>query len=66
MEASFADIVSRLQIALSTAHRIFSQFKETGNVTPIKQPDVESMRKLDEHHKLLILVAVSSNTSLYL
>ncbi|MDD9817424.1 MAG: IS630 family transposase [Gammaproteobacteria bacterium] len=66
MEASFADIASRLQIAPSTAHRIFSQFKETGNVTPMEQPDLESMRKLDEHHELLILVAVSSNPSLYL
>ena len=45
----------------STAHRIFIQFKETGNVTPIKQPDLESMCKLDEHHELLILIAVSSN-----
>ena len=49
-------LVGLLQIAF------FSQFKQMGKVTPIEQPDLESMRKLE----LLILVAVSFHPSLYL
>ncbi len=37
MESSFKAIGMRLQIAPSTAHRIFSQFKRTGDVTAQKQ-----------------------------
>ncbi len=65
-EAPFKSIASRLQIAPSTAHRIFSRFRDTGDVKPQKQPKRESLRSLDEHHELLILGAVFSNPSLYL
>ena len=40
METSFEGIASRLQIAPSTAHRIFGRFKETGDVMPLKQPNL--------------------------
>ena len=33
---------------------------------PLKQPNLENMRKLDDHHELLIFGAVFSNPSLYL
>ena len=66
METPFKEIASRLQIAPSSAHRIYSRFKATGDVMPLKQPSLESKHKLDEHHELLILGAVFSNPSLYL
>lgn len=66
MQSSFEAIALRLQIAPSTAHRIFSQFKRTGDVLPEKQPQRETMRKLDDLHELLILSAVITNPGLYL
>ena len=63
---NFEQIGKRLQIAPSTAHRIFSRFRNTGNVTPLKQPLREDARKLDGHHELFIIATIQENPSLYL
>ena len=62
----FREIAKRLQIACSTAHRIYMRFEETGDVSPVGVADKHSMRKLDEHHELLILGLVADNPCLYL
>ena len=66
MDSTFEQIGKRLQIAPSTAHRIFSRFRETGNVAALKQPLREDTRKLDGHHELFILAMIHENPSLYL
>ena len=66
MDLTFEEIGKRLQIASSTAHRIFARFRETGDVAPLKQPFREDTRKLDEHHELLIMALVYENPCLYL
>ena len=58
MEMQFRDIASRLQIANSTAHRIFKHFEESGDVAPRKQPSRPHTRKVDDHHELLIIAIV--------
>ena len=66
MDSTFEQIGKRLQIAPSTAHRIFSRFRDTGNVAALKQPLREDTRKLDGHHELFILAMIHENPSLYL
>ena len=66
MEMQFRDIANRLQIATSTAHRIFKRFEETGDVTASKQSRRLHARKLDEHHELLIIAMVMENPCVYL
>ena len=56
----------RLQIASSTAHRIFKRFEEGGDVSPAKQPSRLHARKLNDHHELLIIAIVIENPSVYL
>ena len=65
-DSTFKQIGKRLQIAPSTAHRIFSRFRDTGNVAPLKQPSREDARKLDGHHELFIIAMIHENPSLYL
>ena len=66
MEMQFRDIARRLQIASSTAHRIFKRFEEGGDVSPAKQPSRLHARKLDDHHELFIIAIVIENPSVYL
>ena len=66
MERQCHDIANRLQIATSTAHRIFKRFEKTGDVAPPKQPSRLHTRKLDEHHELLIIAIVMENPCVYL
>ena len=65
-DSTFEQIGKRLQIAPSTAHRIFSRFRDTGNVAALKQPLREDTRKLDGHHELFMLAVIHENPSLYL
>lgn len=68
MEMTFKEISLHLQIAPSTAYRIFMRFESTGspiNMTS-KQQKREECRKLDDHHELLILALVAENPCLYL
>ena len=66
MEYTYQQIGRRLQIAPSTAHRIFSRFKDTGDVAPREQPSRERLQNLDNDHKLLIMAIVCENPCLYL
>ena len=66
MEMQFRDIASRLQIATSTAHRIFKHFEESGDVAPQKQPSRPHTRKVDDHHELLTTAIVIENPCMYL
>ena len=59
-------IARRLQIATSTAHRIFKHFEESGDIAPSKQCSRLHSRKLNEHHELLIIEIVMENPCVYL
>lgn len=64
LEMTFKDIAFHLQIAPSTAHRIFTLFQLTGSVEPMMSH--QHYRKIDDHHELLILALVAENPCLYL
>ena len=66
MEQSFSQIAEALQIASSTAHRIYTRFRVTGDVAPRKQPLRRQHRKLDDCHELLIMGIVLNNPCIYL
>ena len=66
MERGFRDIASNLQISLSTAHRIFKRFEDTGDVTVSKQQSRPYHRKLDDLHELFIIGIVMENPCIYL
>ena len=59
MEREYREIARSLQISVSTAHRIYKRFENTGDVAALKQPSRESTRKLDDLHELLIMGLVS-------
>ena len=61
MEYTYEQIGRWLQIAPSTAHRIFSRFKSTGDIAPREQPSRECLWKLDHHHELLIMAIACEN-----
>ena len=63
---SFRVISHHLQIAPSTAYRIYKRFEETGGVTYMKQPSQPTCRKLDEYHELLLIAMVMENPRMYL
>ena len=54
MGLSFRDIADRLQISVSTAHRLYMRFEQTGEVAPLKPQIRPGSRKLDEYHELYI------------
>ena len=66
MGMKFYDIAARLQIGVGTAHRLFSKFVATGDVSPSKQPSRPDCRKLDDLHELYILGILHENPSMYL
>ena len=66
MEMAFKDISKHLQIAPSTAHRIFKRFQLTGDVKPLKQKNRYDCRKLDTHHELFIIALIMENPCIYL
>ena len=66
MEQNYKEIGSLLQIAPSTAHRIFTRFKVTGNVSPRIQPSRPNLRKLDDNHELLLIGIILDNPCVYL
>lgn len=66
MGQSFKEIGDTLQIASSTAHRIFSRFKVTGSVAAMAQPLRPQHRKLDDYHELLIIGIILDNPCVYL
>lgn len=67
MGLSFAVIAERLNIAVSTAHRIYTLFEQSGNFDPkpsnVPRPDT---RKLDDFLELFIIGYVLDNPAAYL
>ena len=68
MGLTFRQVAFRLQIAVSTAHRIFVRFRDTGDLSPRKHNGKRhtSNRKLDELHELYLLGMIADNPGLYL
>ena len=70
MNRSFVEIATSLNIAASTAHRTFHQFKLTGDVAASEAPTnkryVTAQRKMGVHEELFVIGAVLANSSLYL
>ena len=65
MELRFHEIANRLNIATSTAHRIYQQFERTGNVEPMQRKARPELRALDEHDELLVIGIIMENPTLY-
>ena len=66
MELHFYDIARRLNIATSTAHRIYNQFQRTGNVEPVCRKVRPEMRVLDSSQELLVIGVIMENPTVYL
>ena len=66
MELRFHEIANRLNIATSTAHRIYQQFECTGNVEPMQRKARPQLRALNEHDELLVIGIIMENPTLYL
>lgn len=64
LSMSFRDIALHLQIATSTAQRIYTRFELTGDVQPVNRS--RQCRVLDDHHELLLIALVMENPCLYL
>lgn len=65
MEMGFREISKHLQIAPSTAHRIYRRFESTSDVGVHKQSGGSEHCKLDDHHELLLITLVAENPCLY-
>ena len=67
MDLCFVEIAERLNIAVSTAHRIYHLFEQSGNVCPkpnnTPRPDT---RKLSDDMELFIIGLVLENPGIYL
>ena len=62
----FSCIARNLNVALSTAHRIYNIFEDTGTVAPAPQPRREEQRKLSERNELHVVGFVLENPTMYL
>ena len=58
MDLSFVKIAKRLNIAVSTAHKVYTYFEQSGNVDPQFSKSRPEMRKLDEYLELYIFYPV--------
>lgn len=66
-EQTFVDIGRKLGIASSTAHRVFSEFMETGGVEPKGNKGPKRyLRKLKEYEEMFVIGLVLETSSLYL
>ena len=63
-QSSFKDIAKSLGISPSTAHRIYYEFIERGDVGPVKSKGPK--RKLDDYVELFIIGIFLETPSLYL
>ena len=54
MNSQFSDIAKRLNIATSTAHRIYQQFEQTGDIEPVHHKSRPELQALHEQNVLLI------------
>jgi len=65
LDYSFKDVATALNLAPSTAYRIYTRFIATGDVKPQKSTPKSEIRALDEHRQLLLLSIVLHYPSIY-
>ena len=61
LEMKFKDISKELNIAASTAHKIYHRFEQTGSVSATPPGSRPDCRKLDELHELFVIALVAEN-----
>lgn len=66
MELKFKEIAARLHIGVGTAHRLYSRYVETGDVSPKKASKRPCCRKVDDLHQLYIIGLIHENPAIYL
>ena len=66
MNLGFKKIGRNLNIATSTAHRVYKIFEQTGAVESRSHPTRENERKLNAHDELYVIGLIMGNPSLYL
>ena len=62
----FRAISKNLNIAVGTAHNIFERFRTTGKVDPKPATTRDTLRKLDDHHRLYVVGLVMASPDLHL
>ena len=66
MHLPFEKIARNVNVATSTAHRIFKLFEESGCVDPYRRPDRDDLKSFDEHTELYIVGLILARPSMYL
>ena len=67
MDLRFYEIAKNLNIAISTAYRIFKQFEISGDIAiPDAQKSRQELRSLDEHSELIVIGLILETPTLYL
>ena len=66
MNLGFERIAKNVNIAISTAHGIYSLFQRTGNVDSAPSKERVELRQLDERAELYIIGLVLKNPKMYL
>ena len=65
LELPFRNIAKNLSISVGTAY-IFKRFRDTGEVDPKPATKRESLRKLDNHHRLYVIGLIMASPDLHL
>ena len=65
-ELSFSEIAKNLNIAVGTAHNVWSRFMLIGEVSAKKQPPRYNKRKLDDYQELLLTGLILEKPQLYI
>ena len=66
MNLPFYKIARNLNIAASTANRIYQLFEQTGGVDPVQTLERHEIRAVDMHTELHVIGFVIENPSVYL
>jgi transposase len=66
LELPFRNIANNLSISVGMAYNIFKRFQDTGEVDPKPVTRRESLRKLDNHHRLYVLGLIVASPDLHL
>lgn len=66
MGLTFTTIAKNLNIAVSTAHRIYSLFEQTGSVEVERSTSRPQVRKLDDYMELFVIGIVLEHPTIYL
>ena len=66
MALPFYKIAKNLNIATSTAHRVYKKFETSGDVQAVQRGCRPDLRALDEHSELIIIGLILQSPTLYL